>query len=102
MAEEGRGVWIRDVDGNVFLDFTAGIAVCSTGHCHPKVIEAVKDQAERLLHMSGADFYYPPQIALAEKLSSLMPGEGDKRFFRQFRNRSGGRRVQAGPMAYQT
>lgn len=81
VAEEGRGVWIRDVDGNVFLDFTAGIAVCSTGHCHPKVIEAVKDQAERLLHMSGADFYYPPQIALAEKLSSLMPGEGDKKVF---------------------
>jgi 4-aminobutyrate aminotransferase len=81
VAEEGRGGWIRDVDGNVFLDFTAGIAVCQTGHCHPKVIEAVKDQAERLLHMSGADFCYPPLIVLAEKLSSLMPGEENKKVF---------------------
>jgi 4-aminobutyrate aminotransferase len=72
VAEKGRGVWIHDVDGNVFLDFTAGIAVCATGHCHPEVVDAIKGQADLLLHMSGTDFYYRPQIALAEKLASLV------------------------------
>jgi 4-aminobutyrate aminotransferase len=69
------------VDGNEFLDFTAGIAVCATGHCHPKVVEAIKDQAEQLLHMSGTDFYYTPQIALAEKLATLGPGERAKKVY---------------------
>jgi 4-aminobutyrate aminotransferase len=74
VAEKAEGLWITDPDGNVFLDFTAGIAVCATGHCHPKVVAAIKDQADRLLHMSGTDFYYTPQIALAEKLANLVPG----------------------------
>jgi 4-aminobutyrate aminotransferase len=69
------------VDGNEFLDFTAGIAVCATGHCHPKVVQTIKDQAERLVHMSGTDFYYTPQIALAEKLASLAPGERAKKVY---------------------
>ncbi len=81
VAERGEGLWVYDVDGNCFLDFTAGIAVNATGHCHPKVVQAVKDQAERLLHMSGTDFYYTPQIVLAEKLASLMPGDGTKRVY---------------------
>lgn len=81
VAEKGQGLWVEDVDGNLFLDFTSGIAVCATGHCHPLVVEAIKKQADRLLHMSGTDFYYRPQIALAEKLSSLVPGEGDKKVF---------------------
>lgn len=81
VAKRGEGVWIHDVDGNMFLDFTAGIAVCATGHCHPKVVGAVKKQAERLLHMSGTDFYYGPQIALAEKLSSIGPGDGVKKVY---------------------
>jgi 4-aminobutyrate aminotransferase len=51
VVEKAKGLWIQDVDGNIFLDFTAGIAVCATGHCHPKVVESIKDQAERLLHM---------------------------------------------------
>jgi 4-aminobutyrate aminotransferase len=72
---------VRDADDNVFLDFTAGIAVCATGHCHPKVVQAIKDQADRLLHMSGTDFYYEPQIVLAKKLASLVPGEGVKRTY---------------------
>ena len=81
VVKRGEGVWIHDVDGNMFLDFTAGIAVCATGHCHPKVVRAVKRQAERLLHMSGTDFYYGPQIALAEKLSSIAPGDGVKKVY---------------------
>jgi 4-aminobutyrate aminotransferase len=81
VVKEAKGVWVHDVDGNVFLDFTAGIAVCATGHCHPQVVQAIKDQAERLLHMSGTDFYYEPQIILARKLASLAPGEGFKRTY---------------------
>lgn len=81
VADKASGLWIEDVDGNVFLDFTAGIAVCATGHCHPRVVAAIKNQAERLLHMSGTDFYYTSQITLAEKLASLVPGEGAKKVF---------------------
>ncbi len=81
VADRGKGLWITDVDGNEFLDFTAGIAVCSTGHCHPKVVSAIKDQADKLLHMSGTDFYYTPQIRLAEKIAQLAPGESIKRVY---------------------
>ncbi|WP_028893543.1 acetyl ornithine aminotransferase family protein [Syntrophorhabdus aromaticivorans] len=81
VVEKGQGLWVEDIDGNVFLDFTAGIAVCSTGHCHPQVVQAIKDQVGRLLHMSGTDFYYTPQIALAEKLSTVVPGDGEKKAF---------------------
>jgi 4-aminobutyrate aminotransferase len=80
-VKKAQGVWVHDVDGNLFLDFTAGIAVCATGHCHPLVVKAIKEQAERLLHMSGTDFYYEPQIALAEKLAALAPGEGSKKIY---------------------
>ncbi|NLI82965.1 MAG: acetyl ornithine aminotransferase family protein, partial [Deltaproteobacteria bacterium] len=76
VAESGDGVWVRDPDGNTFLDFTAGIAVCATGHCHPRVVEAIREQAGRLLHMSGTDFYYTPQIHLARSLTALAPGAG--------------------------
>jgi 4-aminobutyrate aminotransferase len=81
VADKGEGVWIKDPDGNVFLDFTAGIAVTSTGHCHPDVVRAIKKQADRLLHMSGTDFYYDAQVTLAEKLASLAPGNFKKRVF---------------------
>jgi 4-aminobutyrate aminotransferase len=81
VAESGYGLWIRDVDGNSFLDFTAGIAVCASGHCHPKVVKAIQDQAGRLLHMSGTDFYYTPQIRLAEKLALLASGGDHKVYF---------------------
>ena len=81
VAQKGEGLWLEDVDGNVFLDFTAGIAVCATGHCHPRVVEAIKKQAERLLHMSGTDFYYTPQIRLAEKLVSVIPGDKEKKVY---------------------
>jgi 4-aminobutyrate aminotransferase len=81
VVDKGEGLWIHDVDGNRFLDFTAGIAVNATGHCHPRVVAAIKDQADRLLHMSGTDFYYTPQISLAEKLAALAPGEGTHRVY---------------------
>lgn len=81
VAAKGTDVWITDPDGNIFLDFTAGIAVTSTGHCHPNVVKAIKKQADRLLHMSGTDFYYEAQVALAEKLASLAPGKFHKRVF---------------------
>jgi 4-aminobutyrate aminotransferase len=91
-VERGCGAVIEDVDGNRFLDFTAGIAVCSTGHCHPRVIEAVQQQAAKLLHMSGTDFYYAPQGELAKKLAEIAPGSGAKRIF--FTN-SGAESVEA-------
>jgi 4-aminobutyrate aminotransferase len=81
VAESARGLWIRDPDGNTFLDFTAGIAVCTTGHCHPRVVQVIQDQAERLLHMSGTDFYYTPQIMLAQKLAGLAPGPGARKVY---------------------
>jgi 4-aminobutyrate aminotransferase len=73
VAERGEGAIIEDVDGNRFLDFSAGIAVVATGHCHPRVVEAVQKQAARLIHMSGTDFYYEELVALAEKLAEIAP-----------------------------
>jgi 4-aminobutyrate aminotransferase len=72
---------VTDVDGNRFLDFAAGIAVCSTGHCHPKVVEAIREQAGRFLHMCATDFYYEQVVALAERLARLAPGSDKKRVF---------------------
>lgn len=91
-VERGYGAVIEDVDGNRFLDFTAGIAVCATGHCHPRVVAAIQQQAARLLHMSGTDFYYGPQCELARKLAQIAPGPGAKRVF--FTN-SGAESVEA-------
>ncbi len=76
-----HGCVIEDVDGNSFLDFTAGIAVTATGHAHPEVVKAISDQAGNLIHMSGTDFYYAPEIELAEKLAELAPGDAKKRVF---------------------
>src|SRR5271154_692025 len=81
VVERGSGAVIKDVDGNLFLDFTAGIAVTASGHCHPHVVAAIKDQADKLLHMSGTDFYYEPEIALAERLTALAPGAAPKKVF---------------------
>jgi 4-aminobutyrate aminotransferase len=72
---------VEDVDGNTFLDFNAGIAVCSTGHCHPDVVRAIQGQAARLIHMSGTDFYYEEMPVLARKLESLIPQGGEWRCF---------------------
>src|SRR3954447_24159739 len=81
VVRRGKGSMIEDLDGNRFLDFTAGIAVTATGHCHPKVVAAIRKQAGKLLHMSGTDFYYTPQIRLAERLAKLAPGTEPKRVF---------------------
>jgi 4-aminobutyrate aminotransferase len=81
VVDNAKGLWVHDVDGNIFLDFTAGIAVNATGHCHPQVVKAIQMQARQLLHMSGTDFYYTPQIILAEKLATLTPGRGTKRVY---------------------
>jgi 4-aminobutyrate aminotransferase len=81
VVERGSGAVIEDVDGNLFLDLTAGIAVTASGHCHPHVVAAIKDQADKLLHMSGTDFYYEPEIALAERLAALAPGKSPKKVF---------------------
>jgi 4-aminobutyrate aminotransferase len=81
VAKRGRGAVVEDVDGNTFLDFAAGIAVCSTGHCHPKVVEAIQKQAAELIHMSGTDFYYESLPQLAERLVATMPGAEHKRVF---------------------
>jgi 4-aminobutyrate aminotransferase len=74
VASRGEGAIVEDVDGNRFLDFNAGIAVVATGHCHPRVVEAIREQAGRLIHMSGTDFYYEGLVDLAEKLAALAPG----------------------------
>src|SRR5260370_27863171 len=74
VAKRGHGAIVEDVDGNTFLDFAAGIAVCSTGHCHPKVVAAIQKQAAELIHMSGTDFYYESMPQLAERLAKTMPG----------------------------
>ncbi len=79
VARKGEGAMVEDVDGNRFLDFTAGIAVVATGHCHPRVVEAIQQQAARLIHMSGTDFYYEELAALAEKLDEIAPGDVPRR-----------------------
>src|SRR5687768_12886867 len=77
----GDGATVEDVDGNIFLDCAAGIAVNSTGHSHPDVVAAIVDQAHKFLHMSGTDFYYEPQVRLAEEMNALAPFQGPKRSF---------------------
>ena len=81
VAKRGHGAMVEDVDGNTFLDFAAGIAVCATGHCHPEVVAAIQKQAAELIHLSGTDFYYEGLPQLAEKLSSIAPGAEPKRVY---------------------
>jgi 4-aminobutyrate aminotransferase len=79
VAERAAGVWVEDVDGNIFLDCNAGVAVCSTGHCHPEVVRAIQDQAAQLIHMCGTDYYYKHMPDLARKLDEIVPIEGPTR-----------------------
>jgi 4-aminobutyrate aminotransferase len=81
VAKRGRGVRVEDVDGNEFVDFAAGIAVTSTGHCHPEVVKAIQDQAAELIHISGTDFYYESLVTLSERLSAIAPMPGPHRFY---------------------
>jgi 4-aminobutyrate aminotransferase len=82
VVARGEGCSIEDVDGNIFLDMTAGIAVTATGHCHPLIVQAIQEQAANLIHMSGTDFYYGPMVELAERLAMRAPfPEGARVFF---------------------
>ena len=81
VAESGSGLVVTDVDGNRFLDFAAGIAVCSTGHSHPKVVQAIKDQADRLIHIAATDFYEPRYLEFMERLAAIAPFAESARVF---------------------
>ncbi len=81
VAKRAEGMIVEDVDGNIFLDFSAGIATVSTGHCHPKVVGAIQRQAGMLIHMSGTDFYYPLLAQVAEKMAAITPGDFPKRVY---------------------
>jgi 4-aminobutyrate aminotransferase len=81
VAKKGHGSIIEDVDGNEFLDFSSGIAVCSTGHCHPEVVAAIQKQAAELIHMSGTDFYYENMVTLGERLAKTAPMSGPVRVY---------------------
>ena len=81
VVAHGEGAMIEDVDGNRFLDFNAGIAVASTGHCHPEIVRAIEEQSARLIHMSGTDFYYENMVELAEKLAAIAPGDVPRRVY---------------------
>ncbi|MBN1138420.1 MAG: acetyl ornithine aminotransferase family protein [Anaerolineae bacterium] len=80
-VRQASGMTVEDVDGNLFLDCAAGIAVCSTGHCHPRVVQAIQEQAARLIHICGADFYDMRYLALAERLARLVPGDSPHKVF---------------------
>lgn len=81
VVDHGKGAMIEDVDGNRFLDFMAGIAVVTTGHSHPKVVEAIKRASEKFLHICPTDFYYPSFAALAQKMAEITPGKSSKKVF---------------------
>ena len=81
VMKRGRGTRVEDVDGNELLDFSAGIAVVSTGHCHPEVVAAIQHQAGEFIHMSGTDFYYEHMVTLAERLSAIAPMPGPHKFY---------------------
>jgi 4-aminobutyrate aminotransferase len=81
VMDHGEGSWVWDADGKQYIDFTAGIAVTASGHAHPDVVQAIRDQAGKFIHMSGTDFYYAVQIELAEKLNALVPGDEPKQLF---------------------
>src|SRR5215831_6516602 len=81
VVKRASGMTVEDVDGNLFLDFMAGIAVASTGHSHPRVVKAIEEQARKFLHICGSDFYYEPMAELAHKLTQLAPGTSPKRVF---------------------
>jgi 4-aminobutyrate aminotransferase len=78
---EAEGVWVKDIDGNVYLDFGSGIAVVNVGHRHPEVVNAIIDQVNRCIHINSCDYYTIPQVELAEKLAEITPGNFKKRVF---------------------
>ncbi len=95
VIDRGESATVWDPDGNKFLDMTAGIAVCATGHSHPKVVEAITRQASKFLHMSGTDFFYEVQVDLAEKLSQIAPVRTQSGKKRVFYTNSGAEAIEA-------
>ncbi len=81
VIERGQGSRVWDVDGNEYIDFAAGIAVTSTGHSHPKVVEAITEQAKKFIHIAGTDYYYDVQVKLAEKLAEIAPFDEPAKVF---------------------
>lgn len=88
VADYGEGIYLFDVDGNRFVDFTSGIGVTNTGHAHPKVVKAVQDQAAKILHAQANIVYHKPMIQLTEELSRLLPQRLDTYFFELWRRGS--------------
>ncbi|HWH08737.1 MAG TPA: acetyl ornithine aminotransferase family protein, partial [Candidatus Thermoplasmatota archaeon] len=80
-AAHAKGVWVTDVDGNVFLDWTSGVGVVNCGYSHPRVTKAIQEQAAKLVHFAGTDFYYDAQVDLAERLAAAVPGDFAKKVF---------------------
>jgi 4-aminobutyrate aminotransferase len=89
----GHGCTIEDIDGNLFLDFAAGIAVNSTGHAHPQVVAAIKEQAAELIHFSASDFYLPIYPEVCQRLAELTPIKGGRA--RTYLGNSGAEVVEA-------
>ncbi len=81
VVETAHGAIVEDVDGNRYIDFNSGLAVMNVGHLHPKVVSAIKRQAEKLLHYSLTDFYYREAVEVGEKIKGIMPFKGDSRLF---------------------
>ncbi len=81
VGASGEGVWVTDVDGNRLLDFASGVGVAAVGYSHPEVVRAIRDQAGRLTHFAGTDYYYENQTLLAERLTRLTPGDFEKKVF---------------------
>lgn len=81
VGREGWGSYVRDPDGNVFLDLSAGMFVLNYGYSNPYIIDRVKEQAEKLAHFAGTHYYYELQLDLAEKLSEITPGNWEKQVF---------------------
>lgn len=80
-VKKALGVVFEDVDGNIFFDFTSGVGVVNTGHCHPEVVKAIKEQVEKVMHFAGTDFYYDIQVKLAENLCRITPGNFEKKVY---------------------
>ncbi len=79
--ESGKGCIVTDVDGNEYIDLNSGLVCLNVGHCHPKVVDAIKKQSEKFLHYSNTDFYYRPVVDLAEKLCEITPGKFSKKAY---------------------
>ncbi len=75
------GVWVEDLDGNIFLDLGSGIAVANVGHRHPHVVKSIKEQVDKCDHVNSCDYYTVPQVELAEELFKITPGQFKKRIF---------------------